>query len=223
MLSEELHELIDRILTQKCEMQNIELKKAEKGTNEGRRADKPEYPLIAVREVILNALIHRDYSVHTEDSPIRIVLYKDRLEVENPGGLYGRLTINDLGKVPANTRNLFLASNLEVMIDTENRFSGIPIIYHEMEKAGLKPPVFESRRGNFKTILYNERMAAETETESSVNKPITDTDLPISDKILAFCSIPRSKEEIAEYLGISSVYYVVSKYLKSCVQIKCLP
>ncbi|MBR4979372.1 MAG: putative DNA binding domain-containing protein, partial [Clostridia bacterium] len=59
----------------------------------GFRADKPEYPLIAVRELILNALIHRDYSVHTEDSPIRLIIYRDRLVVENPGGLYGRLTV----------------------------------------------------------------------------------------------------------------------------------
>lgn len=181
---------------------------------DGKRADKTEYPLIAVREVILNALIHRDYSVHTEDSPIRIVLYKDRLEVENPGGLYGRLTINDLGKVPADTRNPFLAGSLEVMIDTENRFSGIPTIYHEMEKAGLKPPVFESRRGNFKTILYNEPVITENKSIPEKTDSELSAELSVKERILMFCSTPRSKEEISEYLGISSVYYVVSKYLK---------
>jgi len=50
-------------------------------TDEGTRADKPEYPLKAVREIILNALIHRDYSVHTDRSPIRLVMYEDRLEL----------------------------------------------------------------------------------------------------------------------------------------------
>jgi ATP-dependent DNA helicase RecG len=44
----------------------------------GVRADKYVYPLVAVREIVLNALIHRDYSIHTERSPIRLVMYDDR-------------------------------------------------------------------------------------------------------------------------------------------------
>ena len=69
----------------------------------GRRIDRPEYPLDAVRETILNALVHRDYSIHTEGMPIRLTMYSDRLEVANPGGLYGRLTVDQLGKVQPDT------------------------------------------------------------------------------------------------------------------------
>ena len=152
--------------------------------------------------------------MHTEDSPIRIVIYKDRLEVENPGGLYGRLTVNDLGKVPADTRNPFIAGNLEVMIDTENRFSGIPTICHEMQKAGLPPPVFESRRGTFKTILYNTHMPKEEQPVPDVRPAAA---LSIPERILEYCRTPRSKEEIAAHLEIRAVYYVVSKYLKPLV------
>ncbi len=180
----------------------------------GVREDKTEYPLKAVREVILNSLIHRDYSVHTEDSPIRIVLYKDRLEVENPGGLYGRLSIDDLGKMPADTRNPFLAGNLELMINTENRFSGIPTIIQEMRKAGLRPPVFESRRGNFKVILYNAR---HVDDEASVDAA-AELNLTVEEKIKAFCDTPKSKEEIAEYLNVASSYYIVTRYLKPMMQ-----
>ena len=67
-------------------------------TEKGSRADLTEYPMKAVREILLNALIHRDYSLHTDHSPIRLLMYEDRLELENPGGLYGRITIDDLGK-----------------------------------------------------------------------------------------------------------------------------
>lgn len=183
--------------------------------NNGVRDDKPEYPLKAVREIILNALIHRDYSAHTEDSPIRIVLYKDRLEVENPGGLYGRLTINDLGKLPADTRNPFLAASLEVMINTENRFSGIPTIMQEMKNAGLMPPVFESRRGNFKAILYNDRHTDITETPNTL---IEIQDDSVEAKIKAFCSTPKSKDEIAEHLNLGSAYYIVTRYLKPMLE-----
>ena len=121
----------------------------------GKRADRPEYPLKAIREIILNALTHRDYSRHTESSPIRILFYTDRLEVENPGGLYGRVTIDTLGKTGADTRNPIIASTLEVLLDTENRFSGIPTIRYEMEAAGLPEPKFESLRGAFRVTLYN--------------------------------------------------------------------
>lgn len=174
----------------------------------GKRADKTEYPLVAVRELILNALIHRDYSVHTEDSPIRVIIYRDRFVVENPGGLYGRLTINDLGKVPGDTRNPFIASNLEVMIDTENRFSGIPTIREEMKKAGLPAPLFENYRGNFRATLFS--------GEKAVNK-IQNEDLSVEEKILLFCAEPKSKEEIAEMLHIKTPYYVVTKYLRPLI------
>lgn len=182
---------------------------------DGVREDRPEYPLKAVREVILNALIHRDYSVHTEDSPIRIILYRDRMEVENPGGLYGRLSINDLGKLPADTRNPFLAGNLEVMINTENRFSGIPTIIQEMGEAGLRPPVFESRRGNFKVTLYNDR---HIEAESTGSYGVKQDGFSVEDRIRAFCVNPRSKEEIAEHLHISSTYYLVTRYLRPMLE-----
>lgn len=174
----------------------------------GKRADKPEYPLVAVRELILNALIHRDYSVHTEDSPIRVIIYRDRLVVENPGGLYGRLTINDLGKVPGNTRNPFIAGNLEIMIDTENRFSGIPTIREAMREAMLPPPLFEDRRGCFRATLYAGAGAAQRDEPS---------DTTINGRILTFCAEPKSKEEIAEALQIRTPYYVVTKYLKPLV------
>lgn len=175
--------------------------------NDGKREDRSEYPMKAVREVILNALVHRDYSIHSEDSPIRVVLYSDRLEVENPGGLYGRLTVNDLGKLPGDTRNPFLAGNLEIMIDTENRFSGIPTIIAEMKNAGLRPPAFESRRGNFKVILYNDKEQRETvEIETS------------DDDLLAFFNKPRSKEEVAGFVGVKSPYYAMRRYIKPLLE-----
>ena len=92
----------------------------------GRRADKPEYPVKAVREAILNALVHRDYSIHTENVPVRIEMYHDRMEIINSGGLYGKISIDALGKVRPETRNAALANMLELLNITENRYSGIP-------------------------------------------------------------------------------------------------
>ena len=89
----------------------------------GRRADKPEYPVKAVREAILNALVHRDYSIHTENVPVRIEMYRDRMEIINSGGLYGKISIDALGKVRPETRNAALANMLELLNITENRYS----------------------------------------------------------------------------------------------------
>ena len=172
----------------------------------GKRADKTEYPVKAIRELILNSLIHRDYSINTENSPIRIMMFTDRFEIENPGGLYGRLTIDKLGKVGADTRNPYIASALEIMIDTENRFSGIPTIRYEMNKEGLREPVFESIRGVFKATLYNEHINIKQDKEK------------IEEKIIKFCKEPRTREELSKFLGLSSISYMTGKYIMPLVE-----
>lgn len=169
-------------------------------TEEGVRADKLEYPIKAVREIILNALIHRDYSAHTDRSPIRLIMYEDRLELENPGGLYGRITIDDLGKASADTRNPYLAGALEIMIDTENRFSGIPTVISELKKAGMPTPVFIDRRGVFKVIFYKKALAQ--------NK-----DIDREQEILDYCVTPRSREELAERFGFEAPTYFLKTYI----------
>ncbi len=123
----------------------------------GKREDKYEYPIIAVRELILNSLVHRDYSAYTENSPITVRMFDDRIEIENPGELYGWTTLDDLGKVNADTRNPYIVGGMEVLNLLENRFSGIPTIRMVMKEAGLPEPVFESSRGRFKATLYNRR------------------------------------------------------------------
>lgn len=180
----------------------------------GHRADRTEYPLIAVREIVLNALIHRDYSIHTDHSPIRIVLYKDRMDVVNPGGLYGRITIDELGKMSADTRNRFIAGGLEVMLGTGNRFSGIPTIMNEMKKAGLSPAVFESRRGVFKVILYNHQGTQAVSANDMLPEPLRN--------ILVYCTEPRSRNEIATYLGIETPSYVVKRCLRPLLEMEKL-
>ena len=62
----------------------------------GKRCDKTEYPVSAIREAVLNALIHRDYSIYTEGTPIQIDFFSDRLEIHSPGSLYGRMSVEDL-------------------------------------------------------------------------------------------------------------------------------
>lgn len=174
--------------------------------NTGERADRTEYPIEAIREAVLNALIHRDYSHFTEGTPVQIDFFQDRLEIHSPGGLYGRLTVEDLGKSRPDLRNPALATMSEFLLKTENRYSGIPTIRREMAEAGLPAPVFENRRNEFLVILYNNKVAEQSDEKSETEE---------KDKnLLDFCRIPRTRKEITDYLGISTVFYAMQHYVQ---------
>ena len=176
----------------------------------GERTDKPEYPVEAIREAMLNALIHRDYSHFTEGTPIQIDFFTDRMEIHSPGGLYGRMTVEDLGTAKPDLRNPTLATMSEFLLNTENRYSGIPTIRREMAKAGLPAPVFINRRNEFIVILYNKPISNEQETPLSLNKG--------KEGLLEFCKTPRTRQEIADYLGINTVFYVMKHYIQPLVE-----
>lgn len=168
----------------------------------GRRADKPEYPVKAVREAILNALVHRDYSIHTENVPVRIEMYRDRMEIINSGGLYGKISIDALGKVRPETRNAALANMLELLNITENRYSGIPTMRNEFAKAGLPAPIFSAVHGEFKVIMKNGLYSDEE---------------PADESVVEFCSTPRTRAEIVAFIG-KSKNYVMSKIVNPLVK-----
>lgn len=99
----------------------------------------------------------------TEGMPIQIIMYEDRMEIHNPGGIYGRIRVDQPGKVQPDTRNPVLASSLEVLGVTENRYSGIPTIKKEMKKYKLREPEFLDERGNFIVKFYKETIPVEVE------------------------------------------------------------
>ena len=170
----------------------------------GKRNDKTEYPLTAIREILLNALVHRDYSIHTEGQPIQITMYEDRIEIINPGGLYGQLKIETLGKKQGDTRNPVIATALEVLKVTENRYSGIPTIRREVNEWGHLEVEFVDKRDSFEVKIYK-RMEANNNSDETT-------------RLLNFCKKPRSKEEIAEFLGIKTVSYAVKAYVKPLLE-----
>jgi ATP-dependent DNA helicase RecG len=88
------------------------------------RRDIPEYPEAALRESIVNAVAHRDYSHYVRGSYIQIRLFADRLEIQSPGGLYGSVTEETLEEEQS-TRNRVLMRLLEDLHLVENRGSGI--------------------------------------------------------------------------------------------------
>ena len=176
----------------------------------GKRTDSPEYPMDAVREVVLNALVHRDYSRYTENMPIQLTMFSDRMVVRNPGGLYGRMTIDQLGNMQPDTRNPFLVTAMEALNQTENRYSGIPRIRTAMKEAGQPEPLFEDIRGEFSVTLFNGKVSKQ------VCEPEPESDAETS--LLEFCAIPRSRKEIADFFGLASIPYAIRRYVDPLVR-----
>ena len=74
----------------------------------------PMYPQLVLREAIANALTHRDYSPDALGTPVHVDVFTDRIEVSNPGGLFGAVSKQRLThEVSTSTRNAFLFSLLQ--------------------------------------------------------------------------------------------------------------
>ena len=188
----------------------------------GERKNIPEYPLAALREAVVNALVHRDYSVYTEKSYIRVFKYRDRIEIENPGGLYGTNRIEQLGSdTMLEVRNSAIVQILEnEKTVLENRHSGIPTMKLEMSKMNLPEPKFINQRGTFKVIFYgnesDQEGAKSDQVEKKSGKVAKET--KYSKKVLEFCIEAKSSREISDYLGMSSSGYVRRKILKPLIE-----
>lgn len=145
----------------------------------GERDDKFEYPVEAIREAIINSLVHRDYSKNTESSYISIKMYNDRLEISNPGGLYGNLTIEELTEViNPPVRNKTLVRILEEVDIIENRSSGIATMIMAMRELRLEPPIFENKRGNFNVIFKNHTLMTKEDRKwlNKINKNLSENE-----------------------------------------------
>jgi len=114
------------------------------------RHDIYEIPIDALREAVVNAIIHRDYSMRGTN--ISVNVFDDRVEIVNPGGLPAGLTKENLGKESIR-RNLIIADLFHRMHKVERIGSGIGRMRKFMSQSGLKEPVFEIDTF-FRAIFY---------------------------------------------------------------------
>ncbi|MBI2381258.1 MAG: putative DNA binding domain-containing protein [Gammaproteobacteria bacterium] len=115
------------------------------------RIDIPQYDLAAVFEAIVNAVAHRDYSMH--GARIRLHLFADRLELSTPGGLPNSLTVESMD-ANSITRNETLVNLLSRYYPAdpvsrrqnliERRGEGVPTILTASERLSLRRPLYES-------------------------------------------------------------------------------
>ncbi|MFJ8861280.1 ATP-binding protein [Streptomyces sp. NPDC102451] len=116
-----------------------------------RETPQPDYPLEALREVCMNALMHRNYE--TSYAPVRIAWFDDRIEVTNPGGPYGQVRDDNFDRV-TDYRNPSLAAAMKGL-GYVNRFGrGIGRVQASLARNGNPPAEFQVDDSSWAVTLW---------------------------------------------------------------------
>lgn len=126
------------------------------------RQDWTQFPPAAVREALVNAVAHRDYSIRGEG--IRLALFADRLECYSPGRLPGHVTLENI-VAERFSRNEAIVQVLADYGLIERLGYGIDRMLMQMEQAHLPPPTFRETAAGFLVVLYGQAGTAETSTD----------------------------------------------------------
>lgn len=129
-LSGPLHEVV-RWLDELLELNLSVAAEFAAGTREVRRAD---YPIGALRQYARNALIHRSYE--GTHAPVRVYWFDDRVEIQSPGGLFGRVTAENFGKGATDYRNPLVAEAMAVLGYVQRFGVGVPLAERELAENG---------------------------------------------------------------------------------------
>lgn len=114
----------------------------------------PQYPSVALREAVINAIVHTDYSI--KGSSIIIALFDDRLEITNPGGMPYGLSLSDAIAGSSRSRNRVIARTFHILDLIEQWGSGLQKIISSCTQNGLINPKFEEMGSQFRVTLYVE-------------------------------------------------------------------
>jgi ATP-dependent DNA helicase RecG len=123
-----------------------------------RRKERWNLPPVAVREAIINAVAHADYA--QRGAPIRVSVFDDRLEVENPGLLPFGLTVDDLHRGISKLRNRVIGRVFHELGLIEQWGSGVQRMTAACRDAGLAAPILEELATRFRVTLLTTRTGA---------------------------------------------------------------
>lgn len=137
-------------------------------TGEPQRTERFDYPLDAIREIVINMIVHRDYR-GSGTSIIKI--FDDKIEFYNPGKLFGGITIEDLlsDNYISQTRNKLIAKAFKEIGLIERYGTGIRRIRNICKEYGVIEPVFEEAFDGFKVTLFKEKSLTSDVTDVTEN------------------------------------------------------
>ena len=183
------------------------------------RKDVYDYPPEAVRELLANAVLHRNYM---DSSCIQISVFDDRIEFQNPGGIFGDLSLEKVLAGYSSVRNTQIADIFQKMNIVEKWGTGLLRIADICKEAGSSPVQYEAGSGYFMATLLrkgtaksrndtlNEKNDTLNDTLNEKNDTLNDTLNELSDKERQiFDSIKQKNDntaqEISSQLNISII------------------
>jgi predicted HTH transcriptional regulator len=197
--------------------------------SEIRRKDVWSIPLTILREALVNAIVHADYS--QKGAPIRVSFFDDRIEIENPGILLPGMTIEDVKQGVSRIRNRVIARVFRELDLIEQWGSGFRRILKDAEELGLpQPEIIEiGMRVRF-TVYLSESIVVPTESHAGMeeNAPLSGEQVTeqviehVTEQVrsLVICLEDKSlgRKEAMQRVGISSRPTFVYDYLQPAIQ-----
>ena len=174
---------------------------------------KEAYPIVVLKEVIYNALVHRDYSTVSLGISTEIHILDSSIIITNPGCyLYEGYQDADVIKIP---RNKHIKKVNDLLLSTPKDERGIESVFLNMKNYGYVKPEFFYEDGIYKVTLFNNTIYDFYNSSISIHK------------ICEFCESPKSREEIYQHFkpnGKSTPYHFIKKYILPLVKqnILCL-
>jgi ATP-dependent DNA helicase RecG len=130
-----------------------------------KREDHYEYPEKAIRELVANAVIHRDYKI--TETYTQVNIFEDRIEIFNPGCLPPGVTVTNI-KDAQMSRNEIIAARLKELDYLEEYGRGIDIVFTEMKRWHLLPPIFKNTTNSFKVVLMGQELSELNERQIEI-------------------------------------------------------
>jgi predicted HTH transcriptional regulator len=185
------------------------------------RNDQWEYPLEAIREALINAIIHRDYAILGSD--IKVAIYDDMLEITSPGPLPDALPVEELGTGRSEIRNRVLAPIFKALKLIEAWGSGIQKIRKELDQYPEIGLILQEVGSAFQVQFVKmdldraESGQSQGRVEAESGQSGTDTEAEsLQQKVMnVLAQDALSKSEIANKIGLKSVTGYFNRTIRS--------
>ena len=150
--SHEIQGPLPRMMSQIDELLKLHIMTAVDITSGDKERRYPDYPLVALQQIVRNTIMHRSYE--GTHAPVRIYWFSDRIEVISPGGLYGHVTPENFGQPGINDyRNPNLAESMRHLGYAQHFGVGIQIAREALARNGNPPPEFKFDLGPVMAII----------------------------------------------------------------------